>query len=172
MVVSGNIYRDNKMATKDQYEFFNQRYVEEAERQRDLLKKSQLYFTTITVLASVLFTNISTLKDFIDKNSQLKITLFILLVDTFLILILLFLSIRVKDYVIPIDNQEYLDNLPTDGNQESDEEFFDNRVADFIAAIDKNQVVNDDKAFFLKISEYGIIGFIFIILIITLQILI
>ncbi len=159
------------MATKDQYLFFNQRFIEEAERQRDLLKKSQLYFTAITILVSVLFTNISSLKCLVVENSQIKVTILILLIDTFLILILLFLSIRVKDYVIPINNQEYLDNLPTNENEETDKEFFNNRIADFIAAIDNNQVVNNKKASFLKISEYGIIIFIFITLILTIQIL-
>lgn len=159
------------MATKDQYEFFNQRYVEETERQRDLLKKSQIYFTVVTVISSFLFTNITTLKDIVKADDGIKITISILIVDLCLILFLLFKSIRVQDYVLPIDTEEYIDNLPSDTQEEeSDADFFDNRVAGFISAIDKNQNINNDKADFIKYSEYAIIGFIFITLIITLQI--
>jgi hypothetical protein len=159
------------MATKDQYEFFNQRYIEESERQRDLLKKSQLYFTVVTAISSFLFTNITTLKDIVKADDGIKITISILIVDLCLILFLLFKSIKVQDYVLPINTEEYVNNLPADtSEEESDKDFFDNRVADFISAIDKNQNINNDKADFIKYSEYAIIGFIFITLIITLQI--
>lgn len=158
------------MATKDQYEYFSQRFNDESERHRDLLKKSQLYFSVITVVSSVLFANISTFKDFILCNSQLKITTFVLLADLAVILVLLFLSIRVKDYELPINTEEYLENLPEDSEQK-DTDFFDDRIADFIAAIDNNQEINNEKAEFLKYSEYAILIFIFLILVITLQIL-
>ena len=159
------------MATKDQYEFFNQRYVEESERQRDLLKKSQMYFTVVTVISSFLFTNIMTLKEIVKADHGIKITISILIVDLCLILFLLFKSIRVQDYVLPIDTEEYLDNLPSDTQvEEKDADFFDNRIAGFISAIDKNQTINNEKADFIKYSEYAIIGFIFITLMITIQI--
>lgn len=157
------------MATEKQYEFFNQRYAEETERQRDLLKKSQLYFSVITLVSSILFANIQTFKDFVKDYTPLAITSSILLVTIAAILVCLFCSIRIKDYFQAIDTQEYLDNLPEE--EEEDNEFFDNRIADFIAAVDKNRAVNDEKADWLKYSEYAILFFILLILIITLQIL-
>lgn len=157
------------MATKDQYEFFSQRYVEETERQRDLLKKSQLYFSVITLVSSILFANIQTFKDIVKDDIPLAITSSILLVTIAAILVCLFCSIRIKDYFQAIDTKDYLDNLPD--AEEKDCDFFDNRIADFIAALDKNKKVNDDKADWLKYSEYAILFFILLILVITLQIL-
>ena len=157
------------MATKDQYEFFSQRYVEETERQRDLLKKSQLYFSVITLASSILFANIQTFKVYVKYDIPLAITSSIILVTIAGILFCLFCSIKLKDYFQAIDTEDYLDNLPD--TEEEDSDFFDNRIADFIAAMDTNKRVNDEKAKWLKYSEFAIFVFIILIVVIALQIL-
>lgn len=158
------------MATKDKYEFFNQRFIEEAERQRDLLKKSQLYFSVITIVSSILFANIIDYKLLVTNNQSLKIYTVVLLVDLAVILLFLFFSIRVQNYIQAISTEDYLENLGD--KEETDKDFFDNRIADFIASIDRNKYINNKKAEFLKYSEYAILVFILLILLITLQIFI
>jgi hypothetical protein len=159
------------MATKNQYEFFETRYTEEIERMRDLQKKAQIYLSIISIIASVLLVNISDFKGLINDDSSLKITTFVFLADLFFIVVFLINSVRLKSYIVAFNPSEYINEVPDDSSEYTDTEFYDNRVADFIHAIETNQDVNAEKAQSLKLSEYGLFGLVFIVLIITFQIL-
>lgn len=159
------------MATKEQYEYFKDRFGDELERKNALLRKTQLYFSVITVIASLIFTNLSKLDGLTSSIPSLKITLPVIFCILFLILVSLIYSVRMQNYSPAINIDSYLDELPTTNEEQTNEDFFDNRIAEFIAAIEINQETNNKKASFLKISEYGMLGFLFIQLMISLQII-
>ena len=136
------------------------------------MRKTQLYFSVVTVVASIVFTNLFKLNSLISSDESLKITLPILFCVLFLVLVFLVCSVRLQGYSPAINIECYLEELPTTEEEQSNNAFFDNRIADFIAAIEINQETNNKKADFLKLSEYGMLGFLFMLLIITLQIII
>jgi len=153
------------MATKDQFEFFNERYTEEIGRSKELLDKSKIYFSVVTIITSILFTNLTSFQELIGKVPETKNALVAILGISFIIIFILFISIRVKNYYLPINTDNYLDSLPDD--PESDEDFFDNRIAEIIVAIDENQRINNSKACWLKYAEYGILTLTLIIVVTT-----
>lgn len=160
------------MATKNKYEFFEARYNEELERMRDLQRKAQIYLSLLSIIASVLLINITDFQCLIEKNNTLKITTFVFLADNFFILVFLITSIRLKNYVVAFNPIAYPNEVPDNAPEYNDPDFYDNRIADFLNAIETNQNINAEKANILKMSEYGLFGLVFIVLIITLQILI
>jgi len=160
------------MASKNKYEFFEVRYTEEIERMRDLQKKAQIYLSIVSIVASILLLNITDFQSLIDKNNTLKITTFVFLADLFFILVFLINSIRLKSYVVAFNPSKYPTEIPDDVSDYLDDDFYDNRIADFLNSIEINQNINAEKAHSLKLSEYGLFGLVFIILVITLQILI
>jgi hypothetical protein len=159
------------MASKEQYEYFKDMFADEIERKNSLMRKTQLYFSVITVVASIVFTNLFKLKDLIAADVSLKITLSILFCVLFLLLVFIICSVRLQGYSAAIDIESYLNQLPTTDEEQSNNDFFDYRIAEFIAAIQLNQVTNSKKAAFMKLSEYGMICFLFMLLIINLQII-
>jgi hypothetical protein len=160
------------MASKNIYEFFESRYNEELERMRDLQKKAQIYLSIVSIIASIILVNISDFQCIIAKNNTLKITTFVFLADLFVILVFLINSIRLKSYAVAFNPNVYSSELPADASNYADDDFYDNRVADFLNSIEINQNINSEKAQSLKLSEYGLFGLVFIVLVITLQILI
>jgi len=91
-------------------------------------------------------------------------------VYTFSILFPFFL-VRMQNYFPTINIDNYLDDLSKTNEDQTNEDFFDNRIAEIIAVIELNQKTNNMKADYLKISDYSVISFLFILLLITLQII-
>lgn len=158
------------MATKNQYEFFNARYNEELDRMRDLQKKAQLYFTITTAISSIFFLNLKDLKSFIGSEKGLYVTLPILIVILLLTIVALIQSLRVKKYNVALNPSKYMDELP-DTPSYDDQDFFDNRISHFLIAIENNQTVNSDKSFYIRMSEFGMLISLFLMFMITLQII-
>jgi hypothetical protein len=76
-----------------------------------------------------------------------------------------------QNYFPTINIYNYLDDLPKTNEDQTNEDFFDNRIAEIIAVIELNQKTNNMKADYLKIVDYSVISFLFILLLITLQII-
>jgi len=76
-----------------------------------------------------------------------------------------------QNYFPTINIDNYLDDLSKTNEDQTNEDFFDNRIAEIIAVIELNQKTNNMKADYLKISDYSVISFLFILLLITLQII-
>ncbi len=158
------------MSTKNKYDFFETRYSEEIERMRDIQRKAHIYLSIISIVSSILLVNLSELEKFIKTDSSIKITLFVLLFILLIVLIFLIDSIRLKKYTLAFNPSEYINEMP-DTDEYLDSDFYENRIADFIISIENNQKINSEKASSLQISEYGIFGLIFMVILITLQIL-
>lgn len=158
------------MASKEQYEYFKDRFGDEHERKNALMRKTQLYFSVSTVIASIVFTNLSKISGLTTSIPSLKFTLPILFCVLFLVLVFLVYSVRLQNYSPAINIDSYLNELPTTEEEQTNKDFYDNRIADFIAAIQINQDTNNKKADILRLCEYGLLFFLFMLLIITLQI--
>jgi len=153
------------MTSKSQYEYFEARYAEELERVRDLQKKSQVYLSIISIISSIIFVKIYNYNDLNLQDCISKILICLFIADLLFILVYLIKSIRVQEYCAVFNPNNYLDEVPGDQPSYNDDDFYDNRVADFIYAISENQKINSKKAHSLKIAEYGLFALVIIVLV-------
>lgn len=159
------------MSTRNKYDFFEARYNEEIERMRDLQRKAQIYLSIISIVSSILLINLSSFRELIREDSSILITAFILLLILLFVLFFLLNSIRLKNYTLALNPSEFINEYPETGEYE-DCDFYENRIANFINSIQDNQRINAEKASSLQISEYGLFGLIFMVIVITLQIIV
>ena len=151
------------MATKDQYEYFKNKYKEEDERNITLTKRAEIYLSLISILFTGLIFKLSDIKVLCNENSCSLIAFIILL---FLLLVTLGFtldSIRIKDYESDLVVEDYVNELGD--KAPTDEEFFDNRIATFIAATKENFTINNTKGDRLKYAGGAL--FISVIVLIT-----
>lgn len=148
------------MATKEQYDFFKSQYDEENVRNNELTKRAEIYLSIISLfLTAVLFK----IKDILDSIKDVPVYLLTILLIAGLIsfaISLLFLinSLKIRDYEGVIDFDDFISK--NDDETQSTEDFFEDRVADFIVAVKRNEIINNDKANLLIMSRILIlIGF-------------
>ena len=153
------------MASKNQYEYFEARYAEELERMRDLQKKTQIYLSIISIISSIIFVKIYNYNDLIVRDCISRILTCLFLADLLFVLVYLIKSMRVQGYWVAFNPNNYLDEVPDDQPIYIDDDFYDNRVADFINAISENRKINSKKANSLKIAECGLISLVIIVLV-------
>ena len=162
------------MATKEQYDFFKSQYDEENIRNNELTKRAEIYLSIISLfLTAVLFK----IKDIFDSIKDvptflLTILLIVGLVSFAISLLFLINSLKIRDYEGVIDFNDFIEK--NDDTTQSPEDFFEDRVADYIVAVKRNEIINNDKAdLLIKSRIFILIGFLltisFIILLLILK---
>lgn len=162
------------MATKEQYDFFKSQYDEENTRNNELTKRAEIYLSIISLfLTAVLFK----VKDIFDSIKDvpteiLTILLVLGLISFSIALLLIVSSLKIRDYEGVLDIGKFIKK--NDKETQENEDFFEDRVADYIVSVKRNEVINNQKAALLiKSRIYLLIGFLltitFIILLLILK---
>ncbi|NNV55029.1 hypothetical protein [Limnovirga soli] len=144
------------MATKEQYDFFKDQFVEEEKRYSDLTKRGEIYFSILSILLTGVIFKIKDIFEILKvlDNATFKTVLIGLFVLSFLLFSLGFffitLGLKIREFEGVTDIKSYLDSLG--GTPPTNEDFFDDRIVDFITASERNESVNDLRANRLSIS--------------------
>jgi len=138
------------MATKEQYEFFQFLYQEEDRRYAELESRGRFYLSIVAIfLASLLFK----VEEVRASAAALSLPWWMVLAEAlFLALTLLFVVIGalIRTYEGVTDPDDVIGALGK--APPANEEFFDDRIADYAVATKRNAAVNDRTATYLQIS--------------------
>ena len=152
------------MASKEQYEFFRQEYQEENVRNNELTKRAEIYLSIVSLFLTAVFFKVADFFNWLHNKEIIKsittiVLVFLILLLFSVALILIINSLRIGNYEGVCDIDAYLE-INKDVYQD-DEDFFENRIADYIVAVQRNEAINNKKAQALTYSRYFILmGFI------------
>lgn len=141
------------MASEKQFEFFKFLYDEEEQRAHFLQEHAKNNLTLATLYSAFVIFVIEKLR----PDSAFSKSIFIATVVFMLLAFLLSLwGSQISNYEALTDPddiiEEYGDEPP------SDEEFFDNRIADISVAYRRNSLTNDKKAIQLQFARYCLLA--------------
>lgn len=140
------------MATKEQHDFFRFLYEEEERRYSQLEGRAKLYLSVIAIFLATLIFKI----DDVEKSIELlRIPWSVVLVQAALqasSLVFVVFGVFIREYEGIADPEEIVAGFgeapPTN------EAFFDDRIADYVVATNRNAAANDKAARFLEIAVF------------------
>ncbi len=159
------------MATKEQYDFFKDQYVDEEKRYSDLTKRAEIYFSILSLFLSSIVFKLKEIFDLFEKsNSCNKVVGFVFFILSFVFFGAAFYfitrALKIKTYQAVIDFENYRNNLGE--TAPTNEDFFDDRLIDYMYATEKNEIVNEERANDLTIAlRFILAGFITIFIFIV-----
>jgi hypothetical protein len=154
------------MATKDQMDFFKDTYFDEEKRYEQLTRRGEIYFSIISILLSGILLKLKDIADLYKEMQRcFRIIGFAFFVLAFLFLGIAFLylaqALRIRSYQAIIDFKKFRDDL--EDTPPSDEDFFDDRIVNYMYATEKNEAVNEKRANALSRSLiFILLGFLFV----------
>jgi hypothetical protein len=146
------------MPTKEQYDFFKSQYEEENSRNLELTKRAEIYLSVISIfLTAVLFKLADLFAILSDANTRLaSIIISIALILFSISLVFIVNSLRIRNYEGVIDFDAYIQK--NDDSVQENDDFFADRIADYIVAVRRNEVINDQKADMLIKARVFLLG--------------
>lgn len=142
------------LATVEQYEFFRTLYDEEQARYGHLEARAKLYITIITIYLGALAFKIS---DFLSFAKEFKVPVWLFLLAAAVLVVALALSIlaiRIRDYEGITDPEQVIHSFGE--KPPKNEDFFDDRIADFAVAANRNSTQNNTVAVNLFWSSWAL----------------
>lgn len=152
------------MATKDQYDFFKSQYDEENQRNNELTKRAEIYLSIISLFITAVLFKLKEILDSIKEAPSLFLSILLIIGVISFAISLLFLinSLKIRDYEGVIDFDDFIKK--NDVTTQSSSDFFEDRVADYIVALKRNEIINNDKAAgLIKSRIFMLFGFLFTI---------
>lgn len=138
------------MASIEQYKFFKYLFDEETSRTNELTKKAQIYLSVQSFFFTALFFKHDEISKTIKGNTGLTWPYIIGLIFLFLSLILTVASLGIYSYKSVSGANDIIDSFEDD--LPTDENFFNDRIAEFAEATDHNEKINDRTALLLVAS--------------------
>jgi hypothetical protein len=157
------------MRIRHHYDYFKERYSQELERYKELSKKSQIYLSIVSLFSTAIFFNIKDIAPFLSEDKGAGCIFSALIVLTGLSLLIIIRSLQIRMYSRVTDDSDYIEKF--DSGEMTDDSFFKERIADFIVSTKNDSKLNDDKAFWLILSEYSIMSITFFTVLFILKIL-
>jgi hypothetical protein len=146
------------MATLKQYEFFNSLYDEESARTDELHGYGKTYLSLATFYSAFVAFVVEKLRPDTTATKILFLATVVCMLGAFFISLW---SMKVSNFEAVTTPRDVIDQFDEDEPM-TDEEFFDNRIADYVVAYERNSVVNDRKARQVEIAGYAILMGIFL----------
>ena len=144
------------MVTQKQYEFVKEHFEAENQREDLLTRKAQIFLSINSfVITAMLFK----VKDLVSVVKDIKCDLILVpLILSFIFILIscifIFETLKIRSYELPTNEDTLIDEFD---NNISNDDFIDNRTADYLVATRRNKSVNDLKADRLKYSLLFII---------------
>ena len=145
------------MVTQKQYEFVKEHFEAENQREDLLTRKAQIFLSINSfVITAMLFK----VKDLVSVVKDIKCDLILVpLILSFIFILIscifIFETLKIRSYELPTNEDTLIDEFD---NNISNDDFIDNRTADYLVATRRNKSVNDLKADRLKYSLLFIIS--------------
>lgn len=143
------------MATKDQYEFFHSLYEVEERTSLQLEGRAKVYLGIISAFLVAVFLKTD---EVIKSSKSLKISFAFVLVEALLLslaLVFLMFALRIRAFEAINDGKEIVNDY--EGPWPDDEEFFEDRIADYAVASSRNRAINNQTASLLATAAWLII---------------
>jgi esterase/lipase superfamily enzyme len=141
------------MATEKQYAFFKYLYDEESARAKLLQEHAKIYLSLATLYSAFVLFVIEKLKPDSTLTRGVFIGTVIAMLTSFLLSLL---ATKVSTYEGVNHPREIIDGFGD--SPVTDEEFFDDRLADFTIAWERDSQVNDKKAALISIAGYALLA--------------
>lgn len=144
------------MATKDQYEFFRSLYEEEERTALQLEGRAKVYLGIISAFLVTIFLKTD---DALKSATELHISFPLLLAEAFLLsaaLVFVILALRIRVFEAINDGVDIIEAF--EGSGPTDEEFFEDRIADYAVASSRNRAVNNQTSILLAWASWLIIS--------------
>lgn len=144
------------MATKDQYEFFQGLYEEEERTALQLEGRAKVYLGVISAFLVTIFLKTD---DALKSANALRIAFPLLLAEALCLsiaLVLVIVSLRIRVFEAVNDGLEIIEGY--EGSGPTDEEFFEDRIADYAIASSRNRAVNNQTSAILAWASWLIIS--------------
>lgn len=155
------------MATKDQYEFFGSLYEEEERTSLQLEGRAKVYLSVITAFLVALLLK----ADEVSRSAHtLGIPWWGMLVEALVLgasLLCVVFALRIRKFDAVADGVEIVEGYGED--QPEDEEFFEDRIADYAVASSRNREVNNQTASMLAWAGWLlVVGMLLLLVLFTL----
>lgn len=161
IIINPSLSRCN-MATKEQYDFFKDQFNEEEKRYSDLTKRGEIYFSILSLLLTGIMFKTKDIFEILKGIQDLRfksilIAIFILSFALFCIgFFFITLGLKIREFEGVTNMKGYIDSL--EDCPPTNEDFFDDRIVDFIAATEQNESINDLRANRLAVALNFILG--------------
>lgn len=152
------------MATREQHDFFRFLYDEEERRYGQLEARAKLY---LSVIALFLATLTFKLEDVQKSTALLGAPWWLVVIVGILLataLIFVVLGVFIREYEGIADPEEIVNTFGEE--PPSNESFFDDRIADYVVATNRNASMNDRGARFLEIAVFFLAAAMLLLLVI------
>ena len=154
------------MATKDQYEFYRSLYDEEERTSLQLEGRAKIY---LGVISAFLVTFLLNTDEVVRSAHTLGIPWWAILIEAVIFsaaMLCVIYSLRINVYEAVNDGSSLIDSYVGDGP--TDEEFFEDRIADYAVASSRNRNVNNTTASVLAWAGWLLIsGMILLLILVT-----
>lgn len=137
--------------TQRQFEFFKALYEEENSRLKDLIERGKIYLSVVAAYSGLFAFTTDKLPA--PTTSWLAKCVFCLVaVSLIAALVSIMRSLGIYSYEGLVDPEELLKEIGA--NAQSDDVFFDFRVADLSVAHNRNEKQNDRRAWYLSVASW------------------
>lgn len=137
------------MATEKQYLFFKSIYDEENERWKQIRDHARNYLSLTTLYSAFILFVIDKLR---PESCLSKIVFLGAILSTLAAFLMSLWAAKVSEFEGLSDPSEIVEQF--EDSPMSDEAFFDQRIADYVVASERNAKVNDDKATKVEVAGY------------------
>ena len=153
------------MASKDQYEFFRGLYEEEERTAEQLESRAKVYLGIITafLVAILLKTD-----DVIKSGELLKVPFPLILTEAIFLsaaLVCVIFALRIRAYEAVNDGVAIIEDYK--GSGPTEEEFYEDRIADYAYASSRNRGLNNETAKVLAWSAWLILSGMLVLLVLA-----
>lgn len=144
------------MASKEQYEFFRSLYQEEERTHEQLEGRARVY---LSVIAAFLAAVLLKAPEVVKSAEALRVPWWMILTEAIFLtasLLLILLALRIRAYEAVNDAEAIVNGF--DGDGPSDEEFFEDRIADYAVAAARNLKANNETAGLLSWGSWLLVA--------------
>lgn len=144
------------MATKEHLDFFRELYGEENARYADLESRAKFYIGVVAIfLATLLFK----VKEVRESAALLEIPWWMLLLEMLCLavaVLLVVLGATIREYEGIADPEQLIDDY--EDEWPDNEQFFEDRIADYVVATNRNRDTNNRAANYLQGAGLGLVA--------------
>jgi hypothetical protein len=144
------------VASEKQYGVFKSLYDDESHRFNDLMDRAKTFISVMTLFSGLLLIKGTDLDAYLSGTPFVRIAFTTGAVLFVLALLSLLLATRIRPYEAFADPEQIIESLPADEAM-SDEDFFDDRIAELSVVTNRNALQNDNFALTLTVSSWFLI---------------
>ncbi len=140
------------MSSQSQFEYYKYLFERESSRYQELINRGKLFLSVITLYLGLLAVAADKSIPKLQAYTLPAITYFIGVALIVTALTLVVLAVGIYQHEKPSDPMKMIDRYSE--TEPTDSEFFDERIADFAVATERNARINDRRAALLRFASF------------------